>query len=61
MAGDGGSTKLAHGTCESKYHGVFRFIGSTSKYANVRGGGHYQGTVTPASGFDETFVCSVER
>jgi hypothetical protein len=60
MAGDGGSTKLAHGTWESTYHGVFRFIDGTGKYANVRRGGHYQGTVTPAYGFDETFVCSVE-
>jgi hypothetical protein len=40
MAGDGGSTKLAHGRWESTYHCVFRFIGGTGKYANVRCGSH---------------------
>jgi hypothetical protein len=54
------STKPARGSWETTYHGVFQFVGGTGKYVNVRGGGHYQGTVTPASGFDETFVCSVE-
>lgn len=45
---------------EVTYQGVFRFIRGTGKYAHVRGGGHYQGIVRPNSGFDETFVCSME-
>jgi len=45
---------------EVTYQGVFRFIGGTGKYATVHGGGHYQGKVRPTTGFDETFVCSME-
>jgi hypothetical protein len=42
------------------YQGVFRFISGTGRYTHIRGGGSYQGTVTPDSGFNETFVCSAE-
>lgn len=45
---------------EATYQGVFRFIGGTGKYTAIRGGGHYQGKVRPVTGFDETFVCSME-
>jgi hypothetical protein len=45
---------------EVTYQGVFRFIGGTGKYAPIRGGGHYQGKVRSTTGFDETFVCSME-
>ena len=43
---------------KATYQGVFHFISGTGKYAGIRGGGHYQGTVTPGVGFKETSVCS---
>lgn len=48
------------GTADWKatYQGVFHFVSGTGKYAGIRGGGHYQGTVTPSVGFNETSVCS---
>jgi hypothetical protein len=45
---------------EATYQGVFRFIAGTGKYTAIRGGGHYRGKVRPVTGFDETFVCSME-
>jgi len=42
------------------YQGVFHFISGTGKYAGIRGGGNYQGTVLPGAGFNETSVCSAE-
>jgi hypothetical protein len=42
------------------YQGVFRFVGGTGKYAAIRGGGHYEGKITPAAGFQESFTCSAE-
>lgn len=45
---------------EATYQGVFHFISGTGKYAGIRGGGNYQGTVTPGVGFNETTVCSAE-
>ena len=54
------ATKPTQGFWEITYQGVFLFVGGTGKYANIRGGGHYQGKVTPASGFEESFVCSAE-
>jgi hypothetical protein len=45
---------------EVTYQGVFRFISGTGRYANIRGGGSYQGKVTPSSGFKETFLCAAE-
>jgi hypothetical protein len=45
-------------TWETTYQGVFRFISGTGRYAGIRGGGHYQGTVTQSAGFKETSVCS---
>ena len=45
---------------EVTYQGVFRFIRGTGKYAQIRGGGHYQGKVRSTTGFEETFVCSME-
>ena len=44
---------------EAKYQGVFTFIGGTGKYAGIRGGASYQGTVSP-DGLSEAFVCSGE-
>lgn len=46
---------------EATYQGVFRFIGGTGKYTAIRGGGHYQGKVRPATGFEEIFTCSMEN
>ena len=45
---------------EATYQGVFHFVSGTGKYAGIRGGGNYQGTVTPGVGFKETSVCSAE-
>lgn len=45
---------------EATYQGVFHFVSGTGKYAGIRGGGHYQGTVTPNAGFKEISVCSAE-
>ena len=45
---------------EATYQGVFHFVSGTGKYAGIRGGGNYQGTVTESTGFNETFVCSAE-
>jgi hypothetical protein len=42
------------------YQRVFRCVGGTGKYADIRGGGHYRGKVTPTAGFEEAFVCSAE-
>jgi hypothetical protein len=42
---------------ETTYQGVFRFIGGTGKFVNIRGGGHYEGKAT-ASAFQETSACS---
>lgn len=47
-------------TWEATYQGSFRFIGGTGKYAAIRGGGTYQGTVRPTTGFQETFACEAE-
>ena len=44
---------------EAKYQGVYAFVGGTGKYAAIRGGASYQGTVTP-NGLSEYFVCSGE-
>ena len=54
------STTGTRDSWEVTYQGVFRFIGGTGKYASIHGGGHYKGKVTSTSGFDETFVCSME-
>jgi hypothetical protein len=43
---------------EATYQGVFHFISGTGKYAGIRGGGHYEGTVTQSAGFNEASVCS---
>jgi hypothetical protein len=37
---------------------VFHFISGTGRYADIREGGHYEGTVTQSTGFKETSVCS---
>ena len=39
--------------------GVYRFIAGTGKYKAIRGGGYYQGIVTPA-GPSEKSVCEAE-
>lgn len=54
------STTGGKDSWEVTYQGVFRFIGGTGKYESVHGGGHYRGKVRPDTGFDETFVCSME-
>jgi hypothetical protein len=54
------STTSTQGSWETRYQGVFRFVGGTGKYAGIHGGGHYEGKVTPAAGFEETFVCSAQ-
>ena len=43
---------------EATYQGVFHFVSGTGKYAGIRGGGHYAGTVAPGVGFKENSVCS---
>jgi len=45
------------GTWEARYQGVFHFIAGTGKYEAIRGGGHYEGIVTPV-GLTEDSVCS---
>ncbi len=45
---------------EATYQGVFHFISGTGKYAGIRGGGNYRGTVKPGAGFNETTVCWAE-
>jgi hypothetical protein len=45
---------------KATYQGVFHFISGTGKYAGIRGGGNYQGTVLPDIGFNETSVCSAQ-
>lgn len=52
--------KSMQGSWEATYQGTFRFIDGTGKYAHIRGGGSYQGKVTPTAGFQETFVCEAE-
>jgi hypothetical protein len=54
------STTSTQGSWETRYQGVFRFVGGTGKYAGIRGGGHYTGKVAPAAGFEETSVCSAQ-
>jgi hypothetical protein len=44
---------------ESRFQGVFRFIAGTGKYKAIRGGGHYQGIVTPAGSTSDN-VCEAE-
>jgi hypothetical protein len=44
---------------EVPFHGVFRYIAGTGKYKAIRGGGHYEGKVTP-TGIVETISCSAE-
>lgn len=57
---DGVSSVVRDGTAwEAKYQGVFAFVAGTGKYAAIRGGATYQGTVTP-NGLSEYFVCSGE-
>lgn len=54
------STKPTQGSWEATYQGVFRFVEGTGKYAGIRGGGHYEGKITPTAGFEESFVCSAQ-
>lgn len=42
---------------EARYHGIYRFISGTGRYAGIQGGAHYEGVVTPA-GQTEEFTCS---
>ena len=44
---------------EVPFQGVFRYIAGTGKYKAIRGGGHYEGKVTP-NGILETITCSAE-
>jgi hypothetical protein len=54
------STTPTQSSWEATYQGVFRFVGGTGKYANIHGGGHYEGKITPSAGFEESFVCSAQ-
>jgi hypothetical protein len=54
------STTSTRGSRETTYQGVFRFVGGSGKYASIRGGGHYEGKITPIAGFEESFVCSAQ-
>lgn len=45
---------------EVTYQGVFHFVSGTGKYAGIRGGGHYEGKITQADGFEEKFTCSAQ-
>ncbi len=54
------ATVTAEGSWEVTYQGVLRFVNGTGKYANIRGGGHYEGRIRPGTGFEETFTCSAE-
>ena len=51
-------TVPTEGAWEATYQGVFRFVSGTGKYSGIRGGGSYKGKITPAAGFDETFICT---
>lgn len=42
------------------YQGVFTFLSGTGKYRSIRGGGHYEGTITMADGFREKSTCRAE-
>jgi len=42
------------------YQGVFSFTSGTGKYKGVRGGGHYEGSITQADGFQEKSTCEAE-
>jgi hypothetical protein len=44
---------------EVPFRGVFRYIAGTGKYKAIRGGGHYEGKLTP-NGVVETITCSAE-
>lgn len=44
---------------EVPFQGVYVYIAGTGKYKAIRGGGHYEGKMTPA-GIAETFTCSAE-
>ena len=44
-------------TRESRYQGIFHFIGGTGRYQGIRGDGHFQGTVTSGQ-LSEEFVCT---
>jgi len=54
------STTSTAGSWEVTYQGVFHFVGGTGKYSGIRGGGHYEGKVTPTVGFEESFACSAQ-
>ena len=44
---------------EVPFQGVYHYIAGTGKYKAIRGGGHYEGKMTPA-GITEEFTCSAE-
>ena len=54
------STISTQGSWEATYQGAFRFIAGTGKFSGIRGGGHYEGKVTPGAGFVENFTCSAQ-
>jgi hypothetical protein len=54
------STVSMQGSWEATYQGVFKFVAGTGKFSGIRGGGHYEGKVTPAAGFVENFTCSAQ-
>jgi hypothetical protein len=47
-------------TWRTTYQGVFTFTSGTGKYQGIRGGGHYEGSITAADGFREKSTCRAE-
>ena len=44
---------------QTNYQGIITFVAGTGKYKGIRGGGHYEGTIT-ANGFREQATCRAE-